>query len=95
MTERFRCCSSSAARCSRKGPAGLHVAQVPWHKDASYRLPVRAWREVMDLYFPNSGWLRLQRETLDGLLRFKARRALTTFDEVVGVLLAQAGEVVQ
>jgi hypothetical protein len=75
-----------------KGPAGLCVTQVPWHQDAGFRLPVRTWRDVMDRYFPNSGWLRLQRETLDGLLRFKARRALATFDEVVGVLLERAGE---
>jgi hypothetical protein len=75
-----------------KGPAGLSVAQVPWHKDSNFRLPARTWREVMNLYFPNSGWLRLQRETLDGLLRFKARRALATFDETVGLLLAEATE---
>ena len=75
-----------------KGAAGLSVGQVSWHKDTAFRLPVRTWRDVMNLYFPNSGWLRLQRETLDGLLRFKARRALATFDEVVGVLLAEAGE---
>jgi Family of unknown function (DUF6084) len=78
-----------------KSPAGLQVAQVPWHKDSSFRLPVQIWRDVMNLYFPNSGWLRLQRETLDGLLRFKANRALTTFDEAVGVLLAHAEAVRQ
>ena len=49
---------------------------MPWHRDATYRMPVRVWRELMDRYFPNSGWLRLQRETLDALMRFKARRAL-------------------
>ena len=77
-----------------KGAAGLQVSQVPWHKDATYRLPVRVWRELMNLYFPNSGWLRLQRETLDALLRFKARRVLATWDEAVGALLEQAGEAV-
>lgn len=74
-----------------KGPAGLQVTQVPWHKDATFRLPVRVWRQVMDLYFPNSGWLRLQRETLDALTRFKAERAITTWDEALGVLLEMAG----
>jgi Family of unknown function (DUF6084) len=74
-----------------KGPAGLQVTQVPWHKDATFRLPVRVWREVMDLYFPNSGWLRLQRETLDALMRFKAEHALTTWDETLGALLEKAG----
>jgi hypothetical protein len=75
-----------------KGSTGLQVMPVPWHADTVYRLPVRVWREVMDLYFPNSGWLRLQRETLDALLRFKARRVLATWDETVSALLEQAGE---
>ena len=34
----------------------------------------------MDHYFPNSGWIRLSRETLDALTRFKAERALPTWD---------------
>ena len=45
----------------------------------------------MDRYFPNSGWLRLRRETLDALLRFKARRALATWDDVIAELLRAAG----
>jgi hypothetical protein len=75
-----------------KGPAGLSVSQLAWHKDATYRLPVSTWRDVMDLYFPNSGWLRLQRDTLDALLKFKARYALPTWEQVFEVLLKSAGE---
>ena len=56
---------------------------------------MRVWREVMDLYFPNSGWLRLQRETLDALLRFKAANALTTWDETLVTLLSKAGGTLQ
>jgi Family of unknown function (DUF6084) len=75
-----------------RGPAGLRVHQVPWDKEAPYRLPVRVWRELMDAYFPQSGWLRLHRDTLDGLSRVKARRALATWDDVVTALLRDAGE---
>jgi hypothetical protein len=46
----------------------------------------------MNRYFPNSSWLRLRRENIDALHRFKGRRALTTFDDAVEALLAQAGE---
>jgi hypothetical protein len=42
----------------------------------------------MDLYFPNSAWIRLQRESLDALQRFKAERALPTWDDAVAALLA-------
>lgn len=75
-----------------KAAAGLRVTQLAWHKDAAYRLPVRVWRELMDLYFPNSGWLRLHRDALDQLLKFKARNALATWDQVMEVLLDAAGE---
>jgi hypothetical protein len=41
----------------------------------------------MDMYFPNSGWLRLNRETLDALSHFKAQHALATWDQVFEALL--------
>jgi hypothetical protein len=75
-----------------KGETGLAVEQVPWHKEASYRLPVRVWRELMDLYFPNSAWIRMRRDTVDALQRFKSERVLTTWDETMEVLLEQANE---
>ena len=75
-----------------RGDAGLSVAPVAWHEEASYRLPVRVWREMMDLYFPNSGWLMVSRDALDALTRFKAARALPTWDHVVEQLLKEAGE---
>ncbi len=75
-----------------KGEEGLRVTQVPWDREARYRLPVATWRELMDRYYPNAGWLRLRRDTLDALLSLKARRALATFDEVIDALLAEAGE---
>jgi len=74
-----------------QGETRLQVAQIPWNADATFRLPVRAWRALMDLYFPNGGWLRLRRESLDGLMRFKATRAIPTWDAVVDTLLKEAG----
>ena len=38
-----------------KGQTGFGVEQVPWDLEASYRLPVAAWRRLMDQYFPNTG----------------------------------------
>ena len=75
-----------------RGPDGLRVEQVPWDKESSYRLPVRVWRQLMDAYFPGSGWLRLRRDTLDSLQRAKVRRALATWDDVVVALMRDAGE---
>src|SRR6478672_670627 len=51
----------------------MQVAQIPWEKEATYRLPVQVWQEMMDLYYPNSAWLRLRRDVFDRLYRYKAR----------------------
>jgi hypothetical protein len=75
-----------------RGEQGVVVEPVAWHCEASYRLPVSVWRDVMDRYFPNSGWLRLDRETIDDLQRFKARRALPTWEQAIEALLKEAGE---
>ncbi len=73
-----------------QGQAGLSVDPVPWHKEASFRLPVGVWRAMMDLYFPGSGWLRLRRDNLDALERFKTGEGLPTWDQVVEALLKRA-----
>jgi hypothetical protein len=38
-----------------RGETGFSVAQVPWHKEATYRVPVTEWRAMMDAFYPNSG----------------------------------------
>lgn len=74
-----------------QGNAGLHATPVSWSEEASYGLPVALWRELMDLYFPNTGWLRLRRESLDALQRFRAARGLITWDETLERLFKEAG----
>lgn len=75
-----------------RGASGFSVEQIPWDLEATYRLPLAAWREVMDHFYPGTGWLRLDRDVLAELLRFKATRALTSWDEVVTTLLAAADD---
>jgi hypothetical protein len=75
-----------------KGLSGFSVTQVPWHKEARYRLPVSVWREIMDRFFPGAGWIRIRRDTLDALQRAKAVRALPTWDDVLEALFKEAGE---
>lgn len=72
------------------GPNGIQVGFVPWNLEATCDLPVEVWRKLMDEYFPNGGWLRLHRETLDALLIFKAERALSSWDDVIAELLRSA-----
>jgi hypothetical protein len=68
---------------------GYSVELVPWSSEASYRMPVTVWKDVVEAHFPNSAWLRCTRETLDELSAFKAKRALPTWDATLTTLLAE------
>jgi Family of unknown function (DUF6084) len=70
--------------------SGFRVQPVPWSAEASYRLPVSVWQELVDIHFPGSAWLRCSRQTLDALSEFKSRRALPTWDATLSALLAEA-----
>jgi hypothetical protein len=70
----------------------LQVQQVPWSKETSYRLPVSVWREAIDTHFPGSAWIKMTRQTMDELQRFKTRQALPTWDATIAALLARAGD---
>jgi hypothetical protein len=70
----------------------IQAGQVPWSKEAAYRLPVGLWREAVDAHFPNSAWIRMSRPVMDELLRYKSRRALPTWDATIESLLAEAAE---
>jgi Family of unknown function (DUF6084) len=61
----------------------LQVMQIPWEKEASYRLPVRVWQEMMDIYYPNSVWLNLRRDVFERLNRYKMRSGIPTFEQAL------------
>jgi len=70
----------------------FQVQQVPWSKEASYRMPISVRREAIDAHFPNSSWIKMSLQTLDELQRFKAHRALPTWDATIAALLAEAAD---
>lgn len=70
----------------------LQVQQVPWSKEAAFRLPISVWREAIDMHFPNSAWIKMSLQTLDELVRYKNREALPTWDATLGALLAQSSK---
>jgi hypothetical protein len=67
------------------------IAPIPWDRECDHRMPVAVWRDLMEVYFPGGGWLRLTRQTLDGLQEFKHRQAIPTWDGAVTALLKEAG----
>jgi hypothetical protein len=70
----------------------LAVQQIPWSHETSVRLPVRVWQDVVEQYFPNSGWIRLDLDTLRSLASYKSRMATTTWDATVMSLLDAAAQ---
>ena len=67
---------------------GYSVELVPWSSEATYRMPVTVWHDLVEAHFPGCAWLRCSRETLDELSEFKAERALPTWDATIAALLA-------
>ena len=65
----------------------LQVAQIPWDREASYRLPVAVWKEMMDHYYPNIAWLNLRKDVFDRLYRYKVRRGIPTFEQAIESIL--------
>jgi hypothetical protein len=77
-----------------RGSTGFGVQQVPWDCEARHQMPVSVWRQMMASYFPNTGWIRLDRDVLALLADYRARYGLTTWEETVRTLLAAEGEAV-
>jgi Family of unknown function (DUF6084) len=67
----------------------LQAERIAWTKEATYSLPVSAWREAMDRHFPGSAWLRLSRETYDRLRAYRARNAFPGWDDAMNALLRE------
>ena len=67
---------------------GFTVAQIPWAKEARYRLPVNVWKRVIDLYYPNTAWLTLRRDVFDRLHEYKMQNSIPTWDLALERLLS-------
>jgi hypothetical protein len=75
-----------------RGETGFGVEQIPWSCEAHHAMPVAVWRQMIASYFPNTGWLRLDADTLTALADYRSRHGLTSWDETMQKLMASAGE---
>ncbi len=78
-----------------QGTRGFSVQQVPWDREDRYDMPVSVWRDLMQQHFPNTGWLRLDRSTVDALAHYRSTHGLLSQDEAILSLLARVSEDVQ
>lgn len=71
---------------------GLRTVRLAWDRETAFDLPVRVWKELMALYFPDAVWLRLDRAALDRLWAYRARHALPTWEATLDALLREPAE---
>lgn len=69
---------------------GMQIAQIPWDREARFKIPVEAWKQAVDAHYPGSAWLRLPRDTFDRLYRYKVARGIPMWEGVVERLLDRA-----
>lgn len=68
----------------------VQVAPISWAKEARFRLPLSVWKEMMDLYYPNSAWVCLRRDVFEQLQDYKVRHGIPTWEEAIERILAQS-----
>jgi hypothetical protein len=66
----------------------LQIAQIPWDREANFRLPISIWKQMMDQHFPNTAWLCLQRDAFEQLYEYKVRHGIPTWEQVIARVLA-------
>ncbi|MDY7086091.1 MAG: DUF6084 family protein [Actinomycetota bacterium] len=73
-----------------RGSTGFGVEQIPWSCEARHSLPVAVWRQMIESYYPNTGWLRIGSDVLTELAAYRARHGLVSWDETMQKLLTAA-----
>jgi hypothetical protein len=75
---------------SREGE--LLVTPISWDKEAGFRLPVRIWREMMEIYYPGCAWLCLRRDIFDRIYQYKVRNGIPTWEQALESLFLSVEE---
>jgi hypothetical protein len=71
----------------RSANGALQIEQIGWDREARFHLAARTWHDLMDHYYPNSAWLRLERDVFERLYEYKRYHGLATWEQAVDRLL--------
>jgi Family of unknown function (DUF6084) len=74
--------------------AGVLESAAIAKESACYALPIAAWSDMMEQFYPASVWLRLPRETFERLYQYKMDSAIPTWEDVFERILPASQEVV-
>ena len=53
----------------------------------------KVWREMMDIYYPNSVWINLHKDVFERLYRYKMQHGLLNWEQALERILAEEVEV--
>jgi hypothetical protein len=73
-----------------KGHHNFAVHQIPWDREDHYDMPVSVWHDLIDLHFPNTGWVRLDHDTIKALVTYKSAHGMLGLDAAITALLETA-----
>lgn len=65
----------------------LQVAPISWEQETKFKLPIKIWRDMMDVYYPNSVWLSLRRDVFERLYQYKTQRGIPTWEQALEEML--------
>ncbi|HLK51904.1 MAG TPA: DUF6084 family protein [Candidatus Angelobacter sp.] len=65
----------------------LQVSPISWQHEAKFRLPVKIWREMIDMYYPNTAWLCLRRDVFDRLNQYKMQHGIPTWEAFIEMVV--------
>lgn len=68
----------------------LQVTLVSWEKEALHKMPACLWTEMMDEYFPDTRWLKLQKDVYDKLVKYKSQSKFPTLQSCLEAVLDEA-----
>ncbi len=71
---------------------GLQMTMIPWSRSVGFRMPIKVWRETIEHYYPNTGWVALRAETLELVERRRVEGAHATFDACLYELLSEPSD---
>ncbi len=65
----------------------LQIVQISWEESSGYRMPVAAWQEMTDAFYPNRAWVPAGAATVERLRRFKLDQGLPSYEAALERLL--------
>jgi hypothetical protein len=66
------------------------IAQIPWDREARFRLPIEAWKVAVDAHYEGTVWMRLPRQVFQRLYIYRVARGIPTLEQAIVQLLDHA-----